>query len=809
MDYNAIAKQYGAVDSQSSGTKGAPVDYSALASKFGAVKSEVPPTTAQPTSDIKGGLTGELLTGNTQRFGKTIGESLAAPGNADLYAKTLESHTTIQNNLLKAIKAKKDLGQDTSRLQGALQQHVESTPQLKDFTGDVIDKTPGQVIGEGIGTGLEALSGGVLSSGAEAVGAKGLSTVEKINQLGKIGATYGAIGSGANTMAQGGNAGDTLTDAATGGITGYVGGAGLGLLGIGASKVAPKISQFVNPTAEDIISKREKAISDIENNYSKTRKASQFSTDAGSASRKRVAATDVLVDSVDKDGLLRTKQPGGAVEKYKEMTIGNADNVVRNGLIKEGATVSLDNVEKELTSQINNSGLEGKNLKNALNDVKKEVAGYRLKADKNGKVPLSLIHDAKVDNYRSINFQTAPEVGNARKSIARGLKNIVENNSSLNIKEVNGEIGKYLQDIKLIENLDGTRVKGGRLGKYFAQISGNIVGGAAGSAIGGPIGSAVGTIVGGELGSRIQSNILSKMLGKEAGQIAPKSEILEKAVAQNKSPRLALPAPTSEFRSQIGSGPTINLPKKTSTSIEESQLNNLGSRNISQSSTKNPTNIAIPESIPQYPKPGYQYEKYTPPENLPTIQMGSKPTSKFKAPVKGLPTIKGNTNPAVLASGALLGGATALGSSIKSALTSNPIKLYEAPPQIDNPNVIEGIDISRYATDPQHENKVRKIYDSVPTTNAPEGLDTYISEKFPDSPISGKMIYDAAEEFNISPRLITAIIQQDSGLGTRGLGKKTKNPGNVANNDSGNKFTYPSWRAGVRGVAKFLSTQRK
>lgn len=566
---------------------------------YGATPVEKPVETPAPDSGIKGGFLGDLLTGNTQKFGKTIGESIAAPENAQLYSDALESHTKIQSALLKAIKDKKALGQDTSRLEAALQHHTESTPQLKDFTGDVIDKTPGQVIGEGIGTGLEALSGGILEGGAKTVASKELSTLGKINQAGKIGAGYGAIASGANSMAEGGNPTDVVEKAAIGGLAGYGLGAGLGAAGAGVSKV----SKLINPATESIIAKREAEIANIENNYAKTRKVNEFSNDAGVASRKRVASTDVLVNAVDKEGLIRTKQPGGAVDQYKAMTLDNAEGVVRDALEKEGATVDLNYVEKELERQVYKSGLQGKNLRSALNDVKKEISGYRLSADSEGKVPLTLIHDAKVDSYNSINFLTAPEVKANRKAVARGLKNVVERKSNFNVGEVNKELGKYLQDMKLLENLDGKRVKGGRLGKYFSQISGNIVGGIAGSAVGGPVGSAVGTVVGGELGARIRGNILSKMLGGEAGQAIEKSPILEKAIANNKLPRLGLPAPRDEFKNVQGSGPTIKLPKRsqsTISGIEDVQSKSFGNRNINQSITPSPNkNETIPKILPK------------------------------------------------------------------------------------------------------------------------------------------------------------------------------------------------------------------
>ena len=218
-----------------------PIDYGAT-----------PVSEPTPPPAVKGGALGQLFTGSTQKFGKTIGESLAAPENAPKYSESLESHTKIQDSLLKAIKSKKALGQDTSRLEDALENHIGSTPKLKDFTGDVIDKTEGQVIGEGIGTGLEALSGGLLSGGAKTIASKELSTLGKFNQAGKIGAGYTALASGSTKMAEGGNAGEVATSAALGGLAGYGLGAGLGVAGLAATKL-PGITKSLTPSSSKIM----------------------------------------------------------------------------------------------------------------------------------------------------------------------------------------------------------------------------------------------------------------------------------------------------------------------------------------------------------------------------------------------------------------------------------------------------------------------------------------------------------------------------------------------------------------------------
>lgn len=279
---------------------------------------------------------------------------------------------------------------------------------------------------------------------------------------------------------------------------------------------------------EKVINARAEELKNISNNYVGLKKKQLYNKDFDETVR-RVASTDALVGAVDENGLITTKGKGGAVERYKAETLDGAEQVVRTNLERLGETVNLQDVEQTLTDAVNKSGLEGADLRSALSSIKKEISGYKLRADVNGNVPLTLIQDAKVSKTKGINYLTPPNVGVKDKAIANGLKTIVENNSALNVKEINNELAKYLKDVDFLESLDGKRVKGGKLGKYFAQISGNIIGGTAGAAVGGPVGSALGTIIGGELGGKIKGTLMSKTLGKGTGTIAPENKIIKEA----------------------------------------------------------------------------------------------------------------------------------------------------------------------------------------------------------------------------------------------------------------------------------------
>jgi hypothetical protein len=325
--------------------------------------------------------------------------------------------------------------------------------------------------------------------------------------------------------------------------------------------------EVITKTPEQTVAKREKVLSDLENQYSKFRKAEEFSKEGLEGSRKRISATDVLVDSVDDTGTIRTNN---AVEQYTKQTIDGAESTVKDNLVRLGEKVNVKNIESALVESVNNSGLTGKDLTTALNNIKKEIAGYALKADENGYINLADIHDAKIATSKMVNYMTPPEVGAYRKSISSGLKKVVEKYSSFDVKKVNAELKKFYDDIDYLKMLDGKKIQGGKLGKYASQIAGSIGGGIAGGVIGGPVGAVAGTIAGGEIGNLVKGKLLKNAFGKATGKVAPKSTILDEAVQKGKSPRLMLPQP-KEGRPNVEmpSGPTINLPSKTQTLLDK------------------------------------------------------------------------------------------------------------------------------------------------------------------------------------------------------------------------------------------------
>ena len=326
-------------------------------------------------------------------------------------------------------------------------------------------------------------------------------------------------------------------------------GGGLGNSVIDKTKATVRGAVTKEGRALNVAKNIENELLNIENNYAKLRKNMEFSKDANTASRNRVARADVLQGAIDAEGTIRTKNPGGAVDQYYDKYLAGSEGVVRNQLEKEGVAISPEIVRIRLEKAIMDSGLEGAALKKALNNVVPEVEGLMLKSTPEGLIPLTLLHDAKISTTKGINYATEPHVKTGSKALANAYKNIIEEKSKTNVKQVNAELAKYLQDMEYLESLDGRKVKGGRLGKYFAQISGNIVGGAVGGAIGGPVGTAVGSVVGGEVGARVKGAVLKNTISDATGLPTVKNPIIEKAIEANKAPtKLFLPAPEAHSK---------------------------------------------------------------------------------------------------------------------------------------------------------------------------------------------------------------------------------------------------------------------
>ncbi|MDQ5883227.1 MAG: hypothetical protein QG654_139 [Patescibacteria group bacterium] len=121
---------------------------------------------------------------------------------------------------------------------------------------------------------------------------------------------------------------------------------------------------------------------------------------------------------------------------------------------------------------------------------------------------------------------------------------------------------------------------------------------------------------------------------------------------------------------------------------------------------------------------------------------------------------------------------------------------------------LEYYDITRYATGEDHESRVYEILRRMPRMETSADVETYIRDKFPESPLNGEMVTRRAVKHGVNVHLMLAIMQQDSGLGTKGKGARSRNPGNVGTY-RGRMNVYTTWGEGVEAVAKWLKKHKK
>lgn len=127
------------------------------------------------------------------------------------------------------------------------------------------------------------------------------------------------------------------------------------------------------------------------------------------------------------------------------------------------------------------------------------------------------------------------------------------------------------------------------------------------------------------------------------------------------------------------------------------------------------------------------------------------------------------------------------------------------------PNNIMGYDLSSYASNPQYESLVANKIQSMPTQmTTPSQIQDYIDKNYPDSPITGQMIFNASSSAGVSTKVLTAILAQESQMATDGsAGSKMNNPGNYGNTDTamaqGQPVGFASMQDGVNHVASWLA----
>ena len=278
--------------------------------------------------------------------------------------------------------------------------------------------------------------------GSLKAGASPLATAGKAAWQGtKAGAGWGAAYGAAGKVDEGASAKDVAFGAGAGLVAGAGAGAALGLGSAAVGAVARKAGEAVSPALrqESARASNLKNLEKTVGKYSDLRKFEAKERKLGVI--KAVADTDLLRNSVDDDGLIRTLQEGGAVDVMKRDVLGEANGIVTKKLKEEGKSVKLDDVARRMMKSVDSFDLEGDAYKRAQAAVNAEIEGLALRADADGRVPLWRVHKLKSQKMQEANYLDA-EKDKIDKLLGTSLKEIVEDVSETNVKSANEELAK-------------------------------------------------------------------------------------------------------------------------------------------------------------------------------------------------------------------------------------------------------------------------------------------------------------------------------------------------------------------------------
>lgn len=343
--------------------------------------------------------------------------------------------------------------------------------------------------------------------------------------------------------------------------------------------IAKAQAAFEKASVGKVVKSRIKELDKLESGNAVVRKAIANAGTRGIDVKDIVANTDLLQGAVDKSGTLRTTQDGGAVDQLNEF-IKPQEGVISQTLEREGKTVPLADLEKTLVDAVGKSSVKGGAKIRALKNAAQDIEGYKLDAvDAEGKpwvegesqgephIPLKIVHDAKVDKYANIDY-TNPESAKTDKVIAKALKETVEKNTdSVDAKALNEELSSHYATLGFLEKLDGKKVAGGRLGKYFAQTVGSIVGSHFG-----PLGG----IIGAEAGGLLKGAQMEQTFGKGGGTALEQSDAMKAAIEANQSSKSEGNRNTAQATNSTNDIPSSVAPEDVVSAAHQSIVDNGG-----------------------------------------------------------------------------------------------------------------------------------------------------------------------------------------------------------------------------------------
>jgi len=522
---------------------------------------------------------GDFFTSSTQKFGDTIGTAIGSGDIEQQAQKQLATQDSV-NQLSLQIAENERQGRDATKLKDQFERLTgtdydeartasafKDGIQASDIFGESADKTGKQVVGEGLGTGLEVATFGTFG-GASKVPTivkpltKSKNFVSGVKEGAKIGGGFGTAFGVSNALEEDKSLGEIAKEGAIGGATGAVGGAVLGgaVSGIGTgtsallsraskllSKGKDKASQVARNKLLSVSRELVKMSPTVAKNEAKWNKNTpQFIIDEG------------VLSLIGSDGKkIDTKR---AVEALKGKYSAEAE-AFQNLITDSGEYVSLNSFRDDALNSISKDlKAKGSSYEDAIKQINKEIESYKNNYADRGiaqgddlLIPINIMNDIKSGLWSKTSSFSATQADKLSSDInyqmGHAAKELIEEAiTDTNVKDLSSRLGDFIQAIKVLETAEGKTVPGGFFGRQFTKLAGTIVG-----ADRGIVGAILGNITGGSLADvisnpRIKTTLWLKVRNRlnktaEGRSIVDEAAEILKKRGEERSARILLEKP--------------------------------------------------------------------------------------------------------------------------------------------------------------------------------------------------------------------------------------------------------------------------
>lgn len=464
---------------------------------------------------------GDALTHSERGFGQDIAGAIIPHTDAQTNTDAARSGLTDeQNRVVAQIQKDRAQGKDTTRLEQALKS-TNGVLSSDEELNPTLNKSTEQILGDAGGTlgdilsfgsyGKAALAGksfGLAKEIPEAI--KGVTKAQGIFQGLKAGAKSGAIIGAAQGITGGMQGNGSAGDIAKQGLVGtLIGGASGGLLGGAGGLIA-------SHTPENAVAGLASKYKKIFNSVAPLRRLYDQSTQKGNdiadfiASKARGSEGAALQSS--EDGVVSVGELPAKIEADMQPLLAARKMV----LDSSGQTANLNEWEQRALKAADSENNRSQGVVQDTQDAIRKVAA-NVRSSYGENVPLGALQDIKIGQGKAskvFDMSKPNYAKNANYLLSNEARKIIEEKTpqlgdeSSAVADLNKHIGKHLDALDLLEQIkkSAPKVKGGRLGKYFASSLGGMVGSAMGT---GPIGTLAGAGAGNYIAELLLSNSIS------------------------------------------------------------------------------------------------------------------------------------------------------------------------------------------------------------------------------------------------------------------------------------------------------------